>query len=95
MMKVAGVVAAGVAIVFVALALTTTQNQNLELLQSKLAAAPITKLVTENGKTVSSQSLWKEVSGSGPFLCVLIVCMVKVLFQFSLCCIRMHSLNCS
>jgi cytochrome oxidase Cu insertion factor (SCO1/SenC/PrrC family) len=52
---------AGVAVIFVALALTTTQSQNTELLQSTLAAAPITKLVTENGKTVSSQSLWKEV----------------------------------
>ena len=64
MLKVAGAAVAGVAIILVALALTTTQNQNLELVQSKLAAAPITKLVTENGKTVSSQSLWKEVSGS-------------------------------
>ncbi len=66
MLKIAGMAAAGVAVIFVALALTTTQNQNIEALQSKLAAAPITKLVTENGKTVSSQSLWKEVSDFVP-----------------------------
>ena len=65
-MKVAIGLAAGVTVIFVALALTSSHNKGIDLLDTKLtvAPAPVTKLSTVNGKTVLSTSLWKEVADS-------------------------------
>lgn len=61
MQKVIAGLAAGSVVILVALVVTTYQSQKVDLLDTSLAAAPVTKLTTVNGKSVLSSSLWQEV----------------------------------